>query len=223
MASVRNSGSASSVWSIWSWRRPTDSIRFGFLIMKCTGYDHFEMVVEGYHQYLTSWLLSIAGRVHCEKPSRQGDLQKGQPQHLWGKVDYQWLIENCKVLSETRFLRWMGRTTSCIARTCASWPSCSSTTRPSTSTLSLSFSTFSARWTGSGCLETLEQLEPWHSSDMATTLWGTFPKRKKALMETMLLVFSPCPHTRFNAFSNYSLTFNIQLNISETSPLSFSA
>ena len=25
-----------------------------FLIMKCTGYDHFEMVVEGYHQYLTS-------------------------------------------------------------------------------------------------------------------------------------------------------------------------
>ena len=30
MASVRNSGSASSVWSIWSWRRPTDSIRFGF-------------------------------------------------------------------------------------------------------------------------------------------------------------------------------------------------
>ena len=99
----------------------------------------------------------------------------------------------------------MGRTTSCIAKTCASWPSCSSTTRPSTSTLSLSFSTFSARWTGSGCLETLEQLEPWHSSDMATTLWGTFPKRKKALMETMLLVFSPCPHTRFNAFSNYSL------------------
>ena len=25
-----------------------------FLIMKCIGYDHFEMVVEGYHQYLSS-------------------------------------------------------------------------------------------------------------------------------------------------------------------------
>ena len=104
----------------------------------------------------TSWLLLIAGRVHSEKPSRQGDLQKGQPQHLWGKVGLQWFIENLKVLSETQILRWMGKTTSCTARTSASWPSCSSTTRPSTSTLSLSFSTFSARWTGSGCLKTLE-------------------------------------------------------------------
>ena len=104
----------------------------------------------------TSLLLSIAGRVHCEKPSRQGDLQKGQPQHLWGKVGLQWFIENLKVLSETQILRWMGKTTSCTARTSASWPSYSSTTRPSISTSSLSFSTFSARWTGSGCLETLE-------------------------------------------------------------------
>ena len=104
----------------------------------------------------TSWLLLIAGRVHSEKPSRQGDLQKGQPQHLWGKVGLQWFIENLKVLSETQILRWMGKTTSCTARTSASWPSYSSTTRPSISTSSLSFSTFSARWTGSGCLETLE-------------------------------------------------------------------
>ena len=156
MASVRSSGSVSSVWSTWSWRRPTDFIRFGFLIMKCTGYDHFELAVEDYHQDVTSWLLSFAGRVHSEKPSRQGDLQKGQPQHLWGKVGLQWFIENLKVLSETQILRWMGKTTSCTARTCASWPSYSSTTRPSISTSSLSFSTFSARWTGSGCLKTLE-------------------------------------------------------------------
>ena len=155
-----------TLWRIWETYKYINTIEeYGkcpklWICEFCLKYMKLEKTYR-FHQVAitniqTSWLLLIAGRVHSEKPSRQGDLQKGQPQHLWGKVDLQWFIENLKVLSETQILRWMGKTTSCTARTSASWPSYSSTTRPSISTSSLSFSTFSARWTGSGCLETLE-------------------------------------------------------------------
>lgn len=194
MASAQNFGSASSVSSIWSWRRPTGSIRWNFL-----GPRYFEK---------SNW--PFTGGVHRKKPARERDLQEGEPQHLWGGwKGPQSRVTHINSHNKRTHFRWMARTTSCTAKTSAYWPSYSSTTRLSTLMWSLSSSTYSARWTGRHRRRSLRITEKlYRSSGTGITLWATFQRRKRVLMETMLLASSHCLPTRsWNFLSTFLKCF----------------
>ena len=138
------------------------------------------------------------GGVHSEKPPRERDLQEGEPQHLWGGwKGSQSRVTQLNSHNKRTHFRWMARTTSCTAKTSAYWPSYSSTTRLSTLMWSLSSSTYSARWTGRHRRRSLRITEKlYRSSGTGITLWATFQRRKRVLMETMLLASSHCLPTR---------------------------